>query len=521
MITRGYNGSIMEAVHETACDLHEIGPAGDSQMQVYQALCHESVPNDSAEQVLRPRQRYQLSQAAFASRRIAQVCMQDFGGAGIAALRLHDGLRSIGMGSIFYAHNMQRWKPGATLLNAAARNTPIPPDAPFIAPEWRAFGHHNHRQLSSYTRRPSGLEMFSDTWSAIRLADIPELDQADILHFHWIAGTVDIPAEVAFLKNRTIVWTLHDMNAFTGGCHYTAGCTRYVKECGQCPQLGSVQDADLAHQNWKRKQAAYAQLNMTIVTPSRWLADCARQSRLLSAFPVHVIPYGLPLDTFRLYSQPPLREALNIPPSRFVVLFGADSVTNVRKGLGYLLEAMEVLKEQPWHSDILVALFGHHAKAVVQQLGFETLSLGHIQQESEMAKVYNMADVAVIPSLEDNLPNIVLESLACGTPVVGFEVGGIPDMVTHEVNGYLACLGNVDGLAKGICWAQAQKQAGRAIQMQCRHSALARYSLALQARRYAQLYARLKAAPRSSTLTILGKTLKHSDCFFPNMPPER
>ncbi len=422
---------------------------------------------------------------------IAQFCMNDFGGAGNAALRLHDGLRAIGANSTFYVHNMQRWKTGSILLNSIARNTAFPDGTHFTAPEWEAFGQHNSRQLAAYPKRPSGLEIFSDTWSATRLAAIPNIEQADVIHFHWIAGTVDVPAEAAFLKDRHIVWTLHDMNAFTGGCHYTAGCKGYEKQCGRCPQLGSDQENDLSRQIWARKQEAYTRLKMTIVTPSRWLAACARKSRLLSVFPVQVIPYGLPLDVFKLYSQQPIREALNIPPSRFVVLFGADSVTNVRKGLGFLLKAMQVLKDQPWHSDILVALFGHKAEAVVQHLGFDTLSLGHIQQESELAKIYNMADVTVIPSMEDNFPNIVLESLACGTPVVGFEVGGIPDMVNHKANGYLAPLWDEAGLAEGICWARAQKQKGRAIQMLCRESALSRYSLALQARRYAGLYAQL------------------------------
>lgn len=418
---------------------------------------------------------------------IAQFCMQDYGGAGTAALRLHDGLLSSGMSSTFHVHNLQRWKPGTVPLFAKSSSAPIPRKK-IVSNDWKAFQAHNKRLISKYPQRPHGLEIFTDTWAATKLSEIPDIAEADIIHLHWIAGTVDIPGEVEFLKTRKIVWTLHDMNAFTGGCHYSAGCQKYEQQCGSCPQLGSSRDNDLSRQVWTRKMAAYRRLDMTIVAPSQWLADCVKKSSLLSSFPVHVIPYGLPTDVFKPYPQAQIRESLQVPKDAFVILFGADSVANARKGFVHLLRALEHLKVLAANDQIALATFGHHAQAAVQHLGFPTFAFDYVDKESELALVYSMADATVIPSLEDNLPNVVLESLACGTPVVGFDVGGIPDMVGHQVNGWLAPVGDDKGLAEGMGWVMGRKKAGSRIRMKCRETALSRYNLPLQARRYRELY---------------------------------
>ncbi|SMP79515.1 Glycosyltransferase involved in cell wall bisynthesis [Desulfonatronum zhilinae] len=413
--------------------------------------------------------------------------MQDYGGAGTAALRLHDGLLASRMNSSLYVHNIQRWKPGTVPLFAKSSFAPIP-NKKIVSNDWKAFQAHNKRLISKYPQRPQGLEIFSDTWAATKLSEIPEIAEADIIHLHWIAGTVDIPREVEFLKTKKIVWTLHDMNAFTGGCHYAAGCQKYEQQCGSCPQLGSNRDNDLSRQIWARKMAAYRQLDITIVALCQWMADCVKESSLLSSFPVHVIPNGLPTDIFKPYPQAQIRESLQVPKDAFVILFGADSVTNARKGFVHLLRALEHVKTLASDDQIALATFGHHAQAAVQHLGFPTFAFDYVDKESELALVYSMADVTVIPSLEDNLPNVVLESLACGTPVIGFDVGGIPDMVEHQVNGYLAPVGDDKGLAEGMRWVMERKKAGSKIRMKCRETALSRYNLPLQAGRYRELY---------------------------------
>lgn len=421
---------------------------------------------------------------------IAQFCMQDFGGAGTAALRLHDGLISSGMKSSFYVHNIQRWKPGTVPLSSKTKPKPGSNNK-IISSDWITFHEHNQRVISRYPQRPHGLELFTDTWATSRLSELPEIAKADIIHLHWIAGTLDISKEVELLKSKKIVWTLHDMNAFTGGCHYAAGCKKYEQQCGSCPQLGSNQANDLSRQIWARKYEAFRQLDITIVTPSLWLANCVKRSTLLSSFPVHVIPYGLPTDIYRPYSQSQIRHSLQIPKDVFVILFGAESVANARKGFVHLLKALEHLKTQHSRDQIALATFGSHAQATIQHLHLPTFIFDYMDKESELAMVYSMADVTVIPSLEDNLPNVVLESLACGTPVVGFDVGGIPDMVEHQINGYIATVGDNKKLADGMRWVMEQKKTGSKIRLKCRETVLSQYTLPLQAQRYRMLYEKI------------------------------
>lgn len=418
---------------------------------------------------------------------IAQFCMQDYGGAGTAALRLHSGLISFDVRSTFYAHNIRRWEKNTTPLSI--KNITEIPKNKIISTDWSAFELHNSKIIAKYPHRPKGLETFSDTWAATQLSNVPGVAEADIIHLHWIAGTVDIPREVDFLKNKKIVWTLHDMNAFTGGCHYSAACQKYEQLCGNCPQLGSEQENDLSRQIWKRKMMTYKQLDMTVVAPSQWLAKCAQNSSLLSSFPIHVIPNGLPTDIFKPYPQNKIRNLLQIPKEDFVILFGADSLANMRKGFIHLVRALEHMKVLVPDNQIALATFGQHAQLAVQQLGFPTYTFDYIDKESDLALIYSMADVTVIPSLEDNLPNVVLESLACGTPVVGFNVGGIPDMIEHKNNGYLAPVGDYKELAIGIHWVMDQLKAGRNLRIKSRETALSMYNLPLQAKLYQDLYA--------------------------------
>lgn len=420
--------------------------------------------------------------------KVAQFCMQDFGGAGTAAIRLHDGLLNLNIDSTFYVQNIRKWKPKTSSLSTHAHS--IKTGIKFTSPEWNIFHKANHKALSDYIKRPIGLEMFSIPWSATKIDSQIEIAAADIIHLHWISGTLSISENIEFLKSKKIVWTLHDMNPFTGGCHYSGNCYGYENHCGRCPQLGSENINDLSYNIWKIKKSAYRLLDITVVSPSQWLAECAQKSSLLSSFPVHVIPYGLPTDVFKPYPQKPIRESLKVPDSSFVILFGADSVNNARKGFRYLLQALNALKNEHTQDSIILAIFGS-SNDIAKHLGYQTICFDYVEKDSELAMIYSMADVTVIPSLEDNLPNIVLESLACGTPVVGFNVGGIPDMVEHKINGYLASAGDDTELAKGINWVMEQLKIGTNIRLKCRETALRMYNLPLQAKSYHELYSRI------------------------------
>lgn len=415
---------------------------------------------------------------------IAQFCMQDYGGAGTAALRLHEGLIGEGVNNTFYVQNIGKWRVKTASLSQAL---PSAKKEKFISPEWRAFQAKNKEALSKYPNRPQGLEMFSIPWAATKIEDVPCLEKADIINLHWISGTLSIPDNIDFLKNKKIVWTLHDMNPFTGGCHYAGECRGYEKYCGNCPQLGSNQENDISREIWKLKKSAYRELDIEIVALCSWMAECVKKSTLLSSFPVHIIPNGVPTDVYKPLNRTAIKKQLGIPENNFVILFGSESVQNKRKGFSYLLRALEELKNETDPRHITLAIFGRSNQIdFLEHTGFHIIPFDYVQNENELAALYNLADVTVIPSLEDNLPNIVLESLSCGTPVVGFDTGGIPDMVKHKENGYLAQYMNPSDIKEGIRWIIENNS--HKLRLKCRESILANFNIPLQCKRYLELY---------------------------------
>lgn len=265
---------------------------------------------------------------------------------------------------------------------------------------------------------------------------------ADVLHLHWTTSMVDLASLVKTLpENLPIVWTLHDMNLMTGGCHYNGGCQRFESECGSCPELHSRNERDLANQNFVAKQSIFASLDtrrLIIVAPSRWMQQNAERSKLLSRFETRVIPYGIDTDTFRPDGRIQTRKRLGLKDDEIAVLFVSDNVGNYRKGFDLLREALGTLATR---SPIALLVAGsNEGSNQLPELGPQVrcIPLGYITDESRMAESYAAADLFVIPSRQDNLPNTVLESLACGTPVVGFRQGGMTDMVVDGETGLLA-----------------------------------------------------------------------------------
>ncbi|RLC04655.1 MAG: glycosyl transferase [Deltaproteobacteria bacterium] len=329
--------------------------------------------------------------------------------------------------------------------------------------------------------------MFTDAESSVRLDQIREIQEADIVNLHWVAGAMDYTNAAVALKNTPVVWTLHDMNPFTGGCHYAGGCLKYKTSCGACPQLGSDNTNDLSQQIWKQKLEAYKNLNIHIVALSRWLAGCARESALFSRFPVHLIPNGFPLHIFKPYSKREIRKALNIPESAKVILFGADAVANERKGFRYLLAALNRLSLKEGQ-DAVILTFGRFPENVKISSKYPIRNMGLIGDETQIAAIYSVADLFVLPSFEDNLPNTVIEAMACGVPVVGFNIGGMPDMIAHKKTGYLARPGDIDGLVEGIKWIISSYDKGVNFSDQCRKKVENEYAPEIQAKAYHALY---------------------------------
>ncbi len=429
--------------------------------------------------------------------KVVHLCMQDFGGAGKAAHRLHTGLRAVNVDSTMIVLNKKSGDPSVKVLpiNYSRDRIPCLGISDYNSPMWDQQVRRWQNLMGEYPGRPAGLEFFTDAFSDVRLELVQEIQDADIINLHWVAGVVDWPRAALALGGKPLVWTLHDMNSFTGGCHYAGDCKKYIKKCGACPQLGSINENDLSSQVWKQKYDAYKSLNINIVTPSRWLRRCAAESKLFSLFPVNVIPYGFPIDTFKPYSRIEIRKELNIPESSKVILFGADFVLTERKGFTYLLEALNKIPLKSG-KDIIILTFGNLPENITIPSKYSLMNFGSLSDEKQIALAYSVADLFVIPSLEDNFPNTVIEAMACGVPVVGFNVGGIPDMIDHEHTGYLVKPRDINALIKGIDWIISHADKGRNFSKACRSRAERKFSLEVQANAYRKLYEKIIAQTR-------------------------
>lgn len=272
----------------------------------------------------------------------------------------------------------------------------------------------------------------------------------DIVHLHWICGGMMRIEDIGKIK-APIVWSLHDMWTFTGGCHYDEECKAYEKECGNCKVLGSMKENDLSYKIFNRKRKVFASKNdMIIVGLSRWLNECSKNSFLLKDKKHINLPNPIDTSMFKPFDKEKARELWSLPQGKKLVLFGAMGATSdPRKGFKELSEALQKIEK---NSDIEFVVFGSSHPQNAPDLGFKTHYLGHLHDDVSLVTLYSAVDVMVVPSLQENLSNAIMESLACGTPVVAFDVGGNSDMIDHKINGYLARPFDTTDLANGIEW---------------------------------------------------------------------
>lgn len=295
---------------------------------------------------------------------------------------------------------------------------------------------------------------FSTANAGVSIAKDPLVLAADILHLHWVnSGFLSIANLKELVKlGKPMVVTLHDMWYFTGGCHYAGTCDHFTNVCGDCYFLKKPAVADISHEGWLRKEDLYSYANnITFVTCSNWLEGVARQSSLLKKFQIQTIPNPIDINVYAPGDQQKARLKWNINPDAKVILFGAANISDRRKGIDYLFEGLQYLRDHyPESAAVEVVIFGKNKQFDVTKLPFHVYELNIITSQQDLAEIYGMADVFVLPSIEDNLPNTAMESLSCGTPVVAFNTGGLPDLIDHQQNGYLADFKSAPDLAKGI-----------------------------------------------------------------------
>jgi len=321
----------------------------------------------------------------------------------------------------------------------------------------------------------------------------PAIHEADILHLHWINHGFLRPRDLEQLKRlkKPIVWTFHDSNAFTGGCHVRYGCDHFEQECGNCPLLKDSNPNDWSHRIWNQKAAAYPKLNIHPIAPSGWMADSVLRSKLMADRPVQVIPNTLNTSIFKPGDKAAAKAKLGIDPQKLVLLSGfMPSKNDLHKGTPYLLEALELLAKTTDTSNLELVVFGNRNTNDLPDFPISVRFLGTIGKEQELASCYQAADGFLAPSLEDNLPYTVMESLSCGTPVIAFTTGGIPDMVKHQENGYLATYKSAKDFAAGIAWLLAHTDR-ELLNTAARKTVEERFSEAVVAKQHIELYQRL------------------------------
>lgn len=305
-------------------------------------------------------------------------------------------------------------------------------------------------EIRLLTNNSFGKFSFGDVGIDITKSKI--IHEADIIHLHWINNgflSMDSLKKLKILS-KPIVWTLHDMWAFTGGCHYNLNCERYLRECNYCPNLKRKKN-DSSFKNFHNKSFIYSDLNLSIVTCSKWLGECAKSSVLLANKEIQTIPNPIDTNIYKPINKEIAKQRFGLNSNKKYFLFGTMTVKDERKGFHLLKKALiELGKDKSLLEAWEVIVFGRSNDDELVDIPFKVSKLGRLSSEEDIALAYNCGEIFIAPSIQDNLPNTVMEALACGTPVVAFNIGGMKDMISHNVNGRLVNELSYQALAKNI-----------------------------------------------------------------------
>lgn len=420
------------------------------------------------------------------------------GGAARAAMRIMRGVQQSGVDAQMFVKDKYSKSSDVIPLSTFAPSS----NWLFNIFKWVILKFKNRYQMFKwhpYKRTRQNVFMSDLRYTDIHGA-LQKLDY-DIVHLHWINNRFLDIRELAKI-HKPIVWTLHDSWPFCGLCHYFIDCERYQTHCGACPTLGSYKEKDLAYEIFEKKLAAYKDLNLHIVTPSRWLGDCAKKSALLGRFPIHVIPNCLDTDLFRPLSSAEiltiaerqqnavvsrvLREATEKRLAKPSILFGAMNAANDRiKGFASLLSALQILDAQGFEAHLVV--FGANAQELPMTFqNIDVTFVGYIHDSSVLTALYNIANVMVVPSYSEVFGQTASEAMSCGTPVVAFRCTGIQDVV-EDGCGYLAEPYSSEDLANGIRYC-IEHNKDNILGKNAREKVMNNYTIRMVSEQYKQLY---------------------------------
>ena len=406
------------------------------------------------------------------------------GGAGRACMRLNRALLSQNIDSKIIVHYKFGNNPDIKTFNRS-----------IIQKSYTAATIILERILAKRFLRPDSRTPFSFTWFGRSVVNHPDVKNADIIHLHWINHGFLDPKHIAEIRKlgKPVVWTFHDSNAFTGGCHVRYTCDHYQQQCGDCPLLINAGDNDISHRIWQQKNKAYQQLDFNIIAPSLWMQASVKKSSLMRGKATSNIPNTLETDVFKPIDKKEAKAKAGLPTDKFIFLSGfMPSRKDLHKGTQYLLESMELLRQRlgAETDQIELVVFGNRGTENLPDFPFKTSFLGTINNDEKLALHYAAADAFLIPSLEDNLPYTVMESMSCGTPVIAFTTGGIPDMVRHEHSGYLATYRSSVSFTDGMEWIIKHPERDK-LNQQARQTIMDSFSEEVIAKKHIEVYQRL------------------------------
>lgn len=306
-----------------------------------------------------------------------------------------------------------------------------------------------HKLVIKYDK--SKYELFSYPILGTDISDHECVKRADVIYVHWVQmGFMTLKGLEKLIKTgKQIIFFMHDMWYVTGGCHNSFDCVGYQVDCYNCPIL--KKNRNIPFKQLSLKASIFNQENVTFISPSKWLKECGRKSISTKSRPIHYIPNYFNSKHFVPQDKTQSKIKLGIDPTVKVIAFGATALFSAYKGFYYLEKALNFLPIIFQSEKIQILIFGSGTENDMEnRFPYPVMFLGYLNSEEQMAHAYGASDVFVIPSVADNQPTMVVESLACGVPVVGFQIGGIPDMIQHMSNGYLAKSKDYEDLAKGI-----------------------------------------------------------------------
>lgn len=402
------------------------------------------------------------------------VTWEPRGGATLGAYWLHRALRELGVDSTILTNSNKTIDDESVISLADSRLAGL-----------RLAASRRMAQIPVRVYRRRQNRIFSTGLGGLDFTRHPAYQSADLVHLHWVNGLVSTRS--LRKVTRPLVWTLRDMWPFTGGCHYSMECERFVAECGACPQLGSSRDNDLSRLVLRHKRACVPD-NIRIVGISRWLSDCASRSEVFRQCRVSTISNNVDARLFSPLPRHEARRALRLDSDKRIVLIGAQNVASFYKGFDLFLQAIDELSTE----DVHVVTFGRTGSEQLDSMGVPNTSLGYLDSTEALRAAYSAADVFVAPSRMDAFGKTLVEAMLCGTPVVCFNATGPKDIVEHRVTGYLAEPFSPQDLARGIRWVLEQSPGVQAdMSRNAQAQARERFDSQVIAQQYVELYSEI------------------------------